>query len=185
MAGFAEAVLRCQGGLERMKTGWVLLNVLLFALFRPSTSAAQHKDIVGRVEDVRIYPGDFMLRAKLDTGARSCSLNAPHLTRFMQKGEKWVRFTLKNHRGEETTIERKILREAKIKQQGQTLEKRPVVMLGICLGRQYREVEVNLVDRTGFNYQLLIGRNFMIGHIIVDHELKYTADPACVGAPMP
>lgn len=168
-----------------MKTGRGFLIVVLVSLLYPSTTPAQEKDIVGRVEYVRIYPGDLLLRAKVDTGAKNCSLNAPEITRFSKKGEAWVRFKLKNHLGEETILERKILREAKIKQRKNMLEKRPVILLGICMGRQYREVEVNLVDRTGYNYQLLIGRTYMIGHIVVDPELRYTVEPACVGAPMP
>jgi len=168
-----------------MRIQRVFLTILWAGILWPSLGLPQEKDIVGRVEKVRIYPGDLLLRAKLDTGAKNCSLHAPNITRFSQNGEVWVRFKVKNHLGEEASIERKIIRQAKIKEKSRTVEKRPVIMLGICMGRQYREVEVNLVDRTVFNYPLLIGRSFMRGHIIVDPELKYTSKPVCVGAPMP
>ena len=178
-----------------MKIRRVFLVLLYAAILVPSAGfpedvlpqdcLSQDKDIVGRIEKVRIYPGDLLIRAKLDTGARNCSLNAPNMTRFSKNGETWVRFKVKNHLDEEITIERKILREAKIKQKNRDTEKRPVIMLGVCLGKKYREVEVNLVDRTLFNYPMLIGRGFMTGHIIVDPELKYTTEPACVGAPIP
>jgi hypothetical protein len=164
---------------------WLHVTVLFVSTFSSSPIGAQSKDIVGRIEKVRIYPGDLVLRAKLDTGARNSSLHAPGITKFEMNGETWVRFSMKNHRGEEATLERKIIREAKIKQKNRDSEKRPVIMLGICLGRQYREVEVNLVDRAEFNYPMLIGRSFMVGHLLVDPELKYTVEPACVGAPMP
>jgi hypothetical protein len=162
-----------------------LLGALLVSLLPSSQVAAQSKDIVGRVEKVRVYPGDLLLHAKLDTGARHCSLHVPRMTKFVKNDSPWVRFTVKDREGQEFTIERKIVRTAKIKQKNRMLEKRPVVMLGICMGRQYREVEVNLVDRTDFIYPILIGRAFMMGHIIVDPELKFTSEPACVGAPMP
>ena len=169
-----------------MKFRWALFSTLSALLLCPCPGAAQQgKDIVGRVEKVRIYPGDLLLRAKIDTGAKTCSLYARDLAKFSEDSTTWVRFKVKNHRGEETTIVKKILREARIKQKGRTLERRPVITLGVCLGRQYREVEVNLVDRSQFNYPMLIGRSFMQGHIIVDPELKYTSEPACVGAPMP
>ena len=164
---------------------WLCLTVLFGSILSFSPTGAQNKDIVGRIERVRIYPGDLVLRAKLDTGARNSSLSAPSITKFEKNGETWVRISMKNHKGEEATIERKIIREATIKQKNRDSEKRPVIMLGICLGRKYREVEVNLVDRSEFNYQLLIGRSFLIGHLIVDPELKYTVEPDCVGAPMP
>ena len=169
-----------------MRIGWWLYpSVLLISTFSSSAMYAQNKDIVGRIEKVRIYPEDLVLRAKLDTGARNSSLHAPNITRLEKNGEAWVRFSIKNHKGEEATLERKIVRKARIKQKNRDSEKRPVIMLGICLGRQYREVEVNLVDRAEFNYPMLIGRSFMAGHLVVDPELKYTAEPDCVGAPMP
>jgi hypothetical protein len=172
-----------------MSIPWMGMTLLFVMMLGPSARAGQEgregKDIVGRVEHVRIYPGDLLLRAKLDTGANICSLHAPRMSKFSEGDTTWVRFTAKNHRGEETTIVKKVLREAKMKKEGQVVERRPVILLGICMGRQYREVEVNLVDRTGFNYALLIGRNFLMGHMIVDPELKYTMEPACVGAPMP
>lgn len=178
-----------------MKIRRAFLIVMLAAVFFSSEglsqgglaedSPSQDKDIVGRVEKVRIYPGDFLIRAKLDTGAKSCSLSAPNMTRFSKNGQEWVRFKLKNHNDEEITVERKILRQARIKQRDRDTERRPVILLGVCLGRRYREVEVNLVDRTVFNYPMLIGRGFMIGHVVVDPELKYTADPTCDGVPKP
>lgn len=172
-----------------MRTCWSFLTVVLVPILFPFPAEAQkeaeNKDIVGRIEKVRIYPGDLVLRGKLDTGAKTCSLHALNMTKFARNGERWVRFTVKNQKGEATTIERKIVREAKIKQANREPETRPVILLGVCLGRQYREVEVNLVDRTEFNFPMLIGRSFMIGHLVVDPELKYTAEPDCVGAPMP
>jgi hypothetical protein len=169
-----------------MRIRWCLyITALFISVLSSAPTGAQNKDIVGRVEKVRIYPGDLVLRAKLDTGAKNSSLHAPNITKFEKNGETWVRFSVRDHKGEDATIERKVIRQAKIKQKNRDSERRPVIMLGICLGRQYREVEVNLVDRTEFNYQLLIGRSFMIGHIVVDPELKFTAEPDCVGAPMP
>ena len=52
-------------------------------------------------------------------------------------------------------------------------------MLGICLGTIYKEVEVNLVDRSHFNYQLLIGRNFLIDSFLVDPSLTFSTKPKC------
>ncbi len=161
------------------------MTVLSGAILSSSPTGAQNKDIAGRVEKVRIYPGNLVLHAKLDTGAKTSSLHAPRITKFLKSGEKWVRFSLKNHVGIEATIERKIVRQARIKQKNGDPEERTVILLGVCLGTLYREIEVNLVDREKFLYPILIGRSFMIGHVLVDPELKYTSEPACGGAPIP
>jgi len=164
----------------------VLLSILSAAgIFPARTVSAQTKEIVGRVEHARIYPSGLLLRSKMDTGTRTASLNAPKLVLFTRDGARWVRFKLTNHKGRTVALERKVLRTDKIKQQNQQFEKRPVVLMGICVGRLYREVEVNLVDRSDFNYQLLIGRSYMSGELLVDPELRFTHEPECFGAGAP
>lgn len=137
------------------------------------------KRIMGRIERARITPGGVVVSAKLDSGARSCSLHAPQVTTFVREGKRWARFTLAGKKGSPVTIEREVVRTARIKRLGDTPSQRPVVMLGICLGGMLLDVEVNLEDRSNFNYPLLIGRNYMAGRIVIDPELKYTAEPEC------
>jgi len=151
----------------------------------PPRACAQSKVTIGRVERARLYPSGLLLRAKIDTGARTSSLNAPKLVVFTRDGEQWARFSLTSHDGRTVTLERKIIRFGKIKQKNNHPEKRPVILMGICIGRHYREVEVNLVDRTDFNYQLLIGRAYMQGELIVDPDRKFTREPRCFGAVNP
>lgn len=137
--------------------------------------------MVGWIEKVRIYPGNLVVKAKLDTGAKTCSLNALNITEFDRNGEGWIRFDVTTRRGEKVTLERKLHRVAKIKRKKAKSQKRPVIRLGICLGRSYKEVEVNLVDRRKFNYPLLVGRSFIEGDFMVDPSEKYTTEPNCHG----
>jgi hypothetical protein len=142
---------------------------------------AQEKQVAGWVEYVSLYPGNLKIKAKLDTGARNSSLNADTIDTFERNGETWLRFSLTNWKGRIETFEAEIIRIAKIKQHNSKAEKRPVIRLGICLGKIFKEVEVNLVDRGKFNYQLLIGRSFLKGSFIVDPSLTFTIDSSCRG----
>ena len=144
---------------------------------------AQNKQVVGWLEKIHIYPGNLVIHAKLDTGAKNSSLNVSHLTVFQCNGEQWVRFNVASRYGKTVTIERKVERTAKIKRHGAKPQIRFAVLLGICLGNVYKEVEVNLVDRSGFIYQMLIGRSFLAGNFIVDPAAKYTSKPNCKGVP--
>ncbi len=144
-------------------------------------AVAAQKQIVGWIEIVSIYPGNMKIKAKLDTGARNSSLNAKKLIEFERNGERWVRFDLTNWKGRIETFEAKVSRTAKIKQLGQEADSRQVIKLGICIGGTYKEVEVNLEDRSGFNYQMLVGRSFLKGSFIVDPELSFTIKPNCQG----
>ena len=156
---------------------FTLLGALALALAQPLV--AGELKIVGWIEKVRLYPGNFLVHAKLDSGAAYSSLDAHNLTEFQRDGRRWVRFDLTNRDGQEITMERPLLREATIKRHFLRSQKRPVVKLGVCLGNIYQETEVNLVDRSGFQYRMLIGRKFMEGAFAIDPAARYTVEPAC------
>jgi hypothetical protein len=162
---------------------YFLAIVATISLIFTSAGSANGKQVVGWVEKVRIYPGDIVIRAKLDTGARNSSLQASHITEFTRNGEEWVRFEVTGRDGKTAAVESKVHRVAKIKRQDTNPERRLAIILGICLGGFYKEVEVNLVDRSDFIYHMLIGRSFMRGELIVDPSLTYTTNPICKGAP--
>jgi hypothetical protein len=161
-----------------------LILLILFFLF-DSQSFSEMKtldkgmQVVGWVENVSIFPGNFKIKAKLDTGARHSSLNAADIHEFDRGGEKWVRFSLKNWKGRTENFEAKVLRMATIKQHDKQSVMRPVIRLGICLGSVYKEVEVNLEDRRKFNYQMLIGRSFLKKSFLVDASVTFTLQPSC------
>jgi hypothetical protein len=155
------------------------VGVVFFVLGSPVT--AQGKQVVGWLEKVCIYPGNLIINAKLDTGARNSSLNASHITEFVRNGKQWVRFNVTNRYGNTATIEKKIHRTVKIKDHDGKPQLRLAILLGISLGSFHKEVEVNLADRSYFNYQMLIGRSFLAGNVIVDPSVKYTTKPICKG----
>ena len=161
--------------------GWVL--ALLLVLGAAPLHARESKHVVGWVERVAIYPGDLVVRAKIDTGARTASLNCECVQHFKRDGEEWVRFTVVNTKGKSISLERRVVRTATIKRHFGGEQHRPVIRLGICLGGVYEETEVNLVDRSGFNYQMLIGRNFLKEDFVVDPARTFLSDPRCADAP--
>jgi hypothetical protein len=169
---------------EPVKTLYFSIATLgIISLVFVSPGAAQGKQVVGWLEKVCIYPGNLVVIAKLDTGAKNSSLNASNITEFTRNGEQWVRFNVTNRYSKTVTIERKVHRIVKIKNHDGTPQSRLAILLGICLGSFYKEVEVNLADRSHFNYQMLIGRSFLHSNVIVDPSIKYTTKPICNGVP--
>ena len=159
----------------------VTLGVISLVLVFPGASQGKH--VVGWLEKVCVYPGNLIINAKLDTGARNSSLNASHITKFVRNGKQWVRFNVTNRYGTTVTIEKKIHRIVKIKNYDGTPQSRLAILLDISLGSFHKEAEVNLADRSYFNYQMLIGRSFLAGNLIVDPSVKYTTKPICKGVP--
>jgi len=161
-----------------------LLASILGFLICTMPSAAMDKQIVGWVERVGLQPGNVLLEAKLDSGAEYCSLDATNITKFTRDGQAWVRFQVNDHHGKTITMERPLLRQATIKRHFSKSQTRPVIRLRVCIGDVSEETEVNLVDRTGFVYPLLIGRKFMEGRLIIDPAVKHTVEPTCAEQPV-
>ncbi len=160
---------------------WVAAAIALALVFGAGSVAPSGAQtaILGYLENVRLMPDDIAIRAKLDTGADVTSLHALDIRHVDRQGEKWVRFTVEAPNGRTATFERKLVRTMRIKRHGGGTEQRPVVKLAFCVAAQTIEAEVNLVDRTGFNEPMLIGRNAMPTGIAIDPHRTATAPPTC------
>jgi len=93
--------------------------VLLFLLFFHTTSYAQNKKdaalvteqnstfenlntekpdakmIIGEVENVRLVPPNIILKARIDTGAKTTSIDARNITPFERDGKQYPRPTFR------------------------------------------------------------------------------------------
>ncbi len=165
------------------------LLLLLSLCLLPVMAQATGKTVYGLNEYARLGDIDLEVAAKLDTGAKTASLSARDIKRFKRNGESWVRFYLAIDAAHSHPIERPLARVSKIKRragdydpdEGKAYTARPVIALNICMGNALREIEVNLTDRSAFQYPLLIGSE-ALKHFdaLVDPSLKYAAGkPAC------
>lgn len=145
-----------------------------------SHAAERSKSISGYVERVIITDKGFSLKARLDTGAETSSLDAHNIRRFRRGDARYVRFEVRDPETDEfVTLERPLVRNVRIRQHEGPSMRRPVVKMQICLGHLLREVEVSLTSRSQFLYPMLIGRSAMRGAIVVDPELTFTNPPQC------
>lgn len=134
------------------------------------------KLVVGRVEYVVLSSNGLPIKARIDTGAKTSSLNALDLVEFERDGKKWVRFAVMNPATEEKVyFERKVQRYVRIKQMESDYQRRPVVKMGIQLGSIDEFIELTLTDRSDYVYQVLVGRNFLLDRMLVDVSQKYIA----------
>ncbi len=161
-----------------------MLRFFYFGCFMIAALSPDHKiwaeiNQLGWIERVKIVSEGIELDAKLDTGADHCSLHARNLKFFEKNGEQYVRFRVRNRKGEQAVIEQPVVREASIKRIAGSSHTRPVVRMTLCIGDSYREVDVNLADRTDFSYPMLIGRSFLAGNSLVDSSRTYTRAPEC------
>jgi hypothetical protein len=86
-----------------------------------------------------------------------------------------VRFVLTDPNSDEKVKqELRLRRRVLIKQSGLPDTRRYVVRMWVTLGETRSRIDVNLSDRTGFEYPLLIGRNFLTDSMIVDVSRHHT-----------
>lgn len=154
-------------------------TIAVIVLFFTSPCFAQNKVALGWVEKVKIIDADIILSAKLDTGAENSSLHAEKLVEFTRDNKAWARFEISDNKGKTATIESPIIARARIKSIKSKIVKRPVIRLGICLGSEYMEAEVNLFDRSSYDYGMLIGRSFLAGNVLVDSAIMFSKEPNC------
>lgn len=130
--------------------------------------------VLGEVEFLTVQPGGLRLEARIDTGATTSSLHAENIVNFERDGERWVRFNAgPDSSGEMTQMELPRERRVRIKAQGDEVEERPVVVVEVDLDGRKRRIEVSLNDRGNYEYPLLIGRNFLRDHAVVDVSRRH------------
>lgn len=143
------------------------------------TGYGQETLTAGWLERVTLQPQKIIFIAKLDTGAKHTSLNASAVEVFERDGSRWVRFVVTGKKGRTAIFEKPLVRMAQIKLRTEDFQSRPVVHMDICLGHLRQTVEVNLVDRSFFNYQMLVGRSFLATGIVVDASRTFVTQPTC------
>lgn len=136
--------------------------------------------ITGWLEGVHIEGIEPRLRAKLDSGALTSSIHGTNWTIFERDGERWLRFDFHWFRKSRDewfgpfTLEAPLVRKVLIKDHEDDSSKRPVVLLNMSLSGECNLVQFSVVDRTGFNYPVLLGRRFLAGKAIIDPRKTFT-----------
>jgi hypothetical protein len=160
-----------------------LIQLMLAAALVWMDSAVAERDelqIFGWVEKVRLLDGDLAVHALLDTGAQNSSLDATNIRRFRRDGQRLVRFTVTDpETQDELTLEKPLIRNVRIIRHDGNHQRRPVIMLPVCLGGKLREVEVNLIDRSQLTYPMLLGRSALQDFALVDSGRRFLHPPSC------
>ncbi|MCX7116871.1 MAG: RimK/LysX family protein [Legionellales bacterium] len=141
------------------------------------------KIIFGFIEKATLVSRQLTLSAKLDTGAKSASLNAKNISETTVDGKPYLKFIVPSKEGD-ISFQCEHVGEVNIKVRAGEVNlnpllrksiQRPVVLMRIKLGNQERLIRVNLTNRKRFIYPLLLGREAIIAFDgIIDPSLKYT-----------
>lgn len=137
--------------------------------------------VAGYIETITFPDQGITLDAKLDTGAVSSSLSVTDLVRFKRDGKTWYRFTMRGADGKTATLEQQTDRIARVMRAEVEDTRRPIVQLKVCVAGHEAVTDFNLTDRSGQGYQVLIGRKFLAGRVLVDSGRKHLFAKPCEG----
>jgi len=142
-------------------------------LMSPTDRASSARHVLGSVVAVGEAETEMQFFARVDTGAKTCSLHTVEKkvvdgSKFMEDNVgKLLRFRIENHDGVSKWLERIIAEVRKIRtSEGE--ETRYLVPMALKCNNVEREVLVSLNDRSRMSYPMLLGRNFLAGTFVVD-----------------
>jgi len=114
--------------------------------------------------------GLHAVRAKIDSGARSSALHVDAHWRFSEAGAPWVGFRLSTDGVTDGTVESvaPIFDEREVTDSGGHRTRRIFLRTPLSLAGVEREIEINLSDRRGMMFPMLLGRTAMARVFTVD-----------------
>lgn len=110
------------------------------------------------------------IRAKVDTGARSSALHVDEQWRFTEGGAPWVGFRLTPGKASTDVIEVRapVFDEREVADSGGHRCRRVFLRTTLRLAGHEHLIEINLSDRRGMLFPMLLGRTAIEGRFTVD-----------------
>jgi hypothetical protein len=116
-----------------------------------------------------------VLRAKVDTGARSSALHVEDI-HPLPHGKVGFQVVLSNtHPVRHVRVEAPITRRARVRSSNGKVEMRYFVKTTLELGSIRREIEVSLTSRGDMRHRMLLGRTALRGEFLVDPGRRFIA----------
>jgi ribosomal protein S6--L-glutamate ligase len=130
------------------------------------------KIIIGRAEWCQLPELNIpAIKARVDSGAKTSALHAFNIEPFVRDGVEWVSFEvhpLQRSRAVAFRCEATIADRRMVKSTSGVAEQRYVIKTTMCLGAHNWEIELTLTNRDSMGYRMLLGRQGMKRHVLID-----------------
>ena len=117
-----------------------------------------------------------IIKARVDSGAKTSSIQAKNIKKIKRKGETWVIFEvnpIQDNLSLNVSCESKVIDTRIIKSSSGEAHKRYVIKANIGLGENIFEIELTLAERDGMEYRMLIGRQALLDRYLVDTSTSF------------
>lgn len=137
----------------------------------------QNKTIIGSEEwfsfpDLNIP----FIKARVDSGAKTSALHAINIAPFERDNQSWVKFDINPLQNNSKAIihcEAKLIDKRVVKSSSGYREQRYVIQTKFKINNELWDIEMTLTNRDSMGFRMLLGREAMVGKLIVDPEQKY------------
>jgi|TARA_R110002051_G_scaffold213888_2_gene278739 hypothetical protein len=123
--------------------------------------------------------GGPLIKAKVDTGARTSSIHATHIELIEIDHKKFVKFVLPHYRGDghgRIQCQAPLLAIRHIRSSNGKQDERYIVASHIAVGRHRLKVELSLANRSLMGFPMLLGRTAIkAGRFLVQPAKSYLA----------
>ena len=169
--------------MNNLITGVGVLLLTVFSSISLAENSPQGKVIAGWVEKVSFDNNNFIVKAKLDSGAKTSSIFAVDIKKYKLKGDNWVDFNLvlqdKDEKVHKLAMSAPQARKVKIKNHDGDHDRRVVVEIPFCFDGRSRKAEFTLADRSEYIYPVLLGRTFLKEVAIIDPDVTFLTTATC------
>ncbi len=116
------------------------------------------------------------IKVRVDSGAKTSALHAVNIVPFTKEGVQWVRYDVHPIQYDGKTIvhcESPVIDKRRVKSSSGLVEVRYVIRTLLKLSESTWEIEITLTNRDSMGYRMLLGRQAMLGKILVDPEKSF------------
>jgi ribosomal protein S6--L-glutamate ligase len=137
----------------------------------------ENKTIIGSQEWVSLPQLDIpTIKVRVDSGAKTSALHAVNIQPFQRNNDTWVTFDvypIQNNGKKVIHCEALVLDKRVVKSSTGNRENRYIIQTSLHINGDSWDVELSLTNRDSMGYRMLLGREAMIGRLIVDPEANF------------
>ncbi|MBC9798536.1 30S ribosomal protein S6--L-glutamate ligase, partial [Sinomicrobium weinanense] len=137
----------------------------------------ENKTIVGSEEWVALPQLQIpAIKVRVDSGAKTSALHAVNITPFQRSNETWVTFDvfpIQNNGKKHIRCEARVVDKRIVKSSTGNREHRYLIRTSLHVNGSAWDIELTLTNRDSMGYRMLLGREAMIGRMLVDPESSF------------
>jgi len=117
------------------------------------------------------------IKARVDSGAKTSSIQANNIKVFIRGAQEWVKFEvnpIQDNRSIAINCESKMVDRRTIKSSSGISEERFVIKVPVSIGSETFDIELTLANRDTMEFRMLLGREALNNRYIVNPAKNYT-----------